>query len=246
MKKKGGSVHFAWIYSTSVKGYVLYNKRTRLIVESIHLRFDKIKEMSETSVANDTRPPNIGNSNVHTFNQPQDSEYRWTKDRPLTQVRGNPSKPMQARRQLATDPEIKQDELHPLCQTIVWELVDKTFWQERNQAKVGMRKKHRFEYQTIIHNKARLVAKGYAQEEGIDFEESFALVAHLEAVNIVVAYAAHKTFPVYQMDVKTAFLNGLLKEEVLMLTTRRILWIPDSSRKSLPSKNAVYGLKKAR
>ncbi|GJU72034.1 retrovirus-related pol polyprotein from transposon TNT 1-94 [Tanacetum coccineum] len=49
---------------------------------------------------------NIGNSNVHTFNQPQDSKYRWTKDHPLTQVRGNPSKPVQTRRQLATDPEM--------------------------------------------------------------------------------------------------------------------------------------------
>ncbi|GJS77689.1 hypothetical protein Tco_0727570 [Tanacetum coccineum] len=49
---------------------------------------------------------NIGNSNVHTFNQPQDSEYRWTKDHPLTQVRGNPSKPVQTRRQLTTDPEM--------------------------------------------------------------------------------------------------------------------------------------------
>ncbi|GJY02756.1 hypothetical protein Tco_0360908 [Tanacetum coccineum] len=49
---------------------------------------------------------NIGNSNMHTFNQPQDSEYRWTKDHPLTQVRGNPSKPVQTRRQLATDPKM--------------------------------------------------------------------------------------------------------------------------------------------
>ncbi|GJY63936.1 retrovirus-related pol polyprotein from transposon TNT 1-94 [Tanacetum coccineum] len=58
-------------------------------------------------------------------------------------------------------------------------------------------------------------AKGYAQEEGIDFEESFAPVARLEAVRIFVAYAAHKSFPIYQMDVKTAFLNGPLKEEIL-------------------------------
>ncbi|GJU67799.1 integrase, catalytic region, zinc finger, CCHC-type containing protein [Tanacetum coccineum] len=70
------------------------------------------------------------------------------------------------------------------------------------------------EDQTVIRNKARLVAKGYAQEEGIDFEESFAPVARLEAVRIFVAYAAHKSFPIYQMDVKTAFLNGPLKEEV--------------------------------
>ncbi|GJZ68669.1 retrovirus-related pol polyprotein from transposon TNT 1-94 [Tanacetum coccineum] len=70
------------------------------------------------------------------------------------------------------------------------------------------------EDQTVIRNKARLVAKGYAQEEGIDFEESFAPVARLEAVRIFVAYVAHKSFPIYQMDVKTTFLNGPLKEEV--------------------------------
>ncbi|GKF81211.1 retrovirus-related pol polyprotein from transposon TNT 1-94, partial [Tanacetum coccineum] len=69
------------------------------------------------------------------------------------------------------------------------------------------------EDQTVIRNKARLVAKGYAQEEGIDFEESFAPVARLEAVQIFVAHAAHKSFPIYQMDMKTAFLNGPLKEE---------------------------------
>ncbi|GJR92851.1 retrovirus-related pol polyprotein from transposon TNT 1-94 [Tanacetum coccineum] len=67
---------------------------------------------------------------------------------------------------------------------------------------------------TVICNKARLVAKGYRQEEGIDFEESFAPIARLEAVWIFVAYAAHKSFPIYQMDVKTAFLNGPLKKEV--------------------------------
>nr|GFB24140.1 retrovirus-related Pol polyprotein from transposon TNT 1-94 [Tanacetum cinerariifolium] len=73
---------------------------------------------------------------------------------------------------------------------------------------------HQFDrLQTVIRNKARLVAKGYAQEEGIDFEESFAPVARLEAVHIFVAYDAHKSFPICQMDVKTAFLNGPLKEE---------------------------------
>ncbi|GKD46962.1 retrovirus-related pol polyprotein from transposon TNT 1-94, partial [Tanacetum coccineum] len=69
----------------------------------------------------------------------------------------------------------------------------------------------------IIRNKARLVSKGYSQEEGIDFEESFALVARLKAVRIFIAYVVHKSFPIYQMDVKTAFLNGLLKEEVYVV-----------------------------
>ncbi|GKF05954.1 retrovirus-related pol polyprotein from transposon TNT 1-94, partial [Tanacetum coccineum] len=66
----------------------------------------------------------------------------------------------------------------------------------------------------ILKNKARLVAHGYRQEEGIDFEESFAPVARLEAVRIFLAFAAHMNMTVYQMDVKTAFLNGILREEV--------------------------------
>nr|GEZ51045.1 retrovirus-related Pol polyprotein from transposon TNT 1-94 [Tanacetum cinerariifolium] len=66
----------------------------------------------------------------------------------------------------------------------------------------------------ILKNKARLVACGYRQEEGIDFEESFASVARLEAIRIFLAYVAHKNMVVYQMDVNIAFLNGNLREEV--------------------------------
>ncbi|GKA91940.1 retrovirus-related pol polyprotein from transposon TNT 1-94 [Tanacetum coccineum] len=68
------------------------------------------------------------------------------------------------------------------------------------------------EYGDVLKNKARLVAKGYRQEEGIDFEESFAPVARLEAIRIFIANAASKNMTIYQMDVKTAFLNGELKE----------------------------------
>nr|GFA91191.1 hypothetical protein [Tanacetum cinerariifolium] len=88
--------------------------------------------------------------------------------------------------------------------------------------------------QTVIRNKARLVAKGYTQEEGIDFEESFASVARLKAVWIFIAYATHKSFSIYQMDVKTAFLNGPLKEEV-----------PDHPEKVHRLRKALYGLKQA-
>ncbi|GJT55492.1 retrovirus-related pol polyprotein from transposon TNT 1-94 [Tanacetum coccineum] len=66
----------------------------------------------------------------------------------------------------------------------------------------------------VLKNKARLVAKGYRQEEGIDFEESFAPVARIEAIRIFIANAASKNMTIYQMDVKTSFLNGELKEEV--------------------------------
>nr|GEV93610.1 hypothetical protein [Tanacetum cinerariifolium] len=72
------------------------------------------------------------------------------------------------------------------------------------------------EENTVIRNKSRLVVRGYRQEEGLDFEESFALVARMEAIMIFLAYDAHKSFTVFQMDVKTAFLHGTLKEDVYM------------------------------
>jgi hypothetical protein len=66
----------------------------------------------------------------------------------------------------------------------------------------------------VTRNKARLVAKGYAQVIGLDFEETFAPMARLESIRIVLAYAAHHSFRSFQMDVKSAFLNGPIKEEV--------------------------------
>ncbi|GJY44131.1 retrovirus-related pol polyprotein from transposon TNT 1-94 [Tanacetum coccineum] len=162
---------------------------------------------------------NIGTSNMHTFNQPQDSEYRWTKDHPLTQVRGNPSKPVQTRRQLATDPEMCMFALTVSTaepKNIKEAMADST-WIEAMQEELHQFTRHKsgtVANHLAITYQAKWLTKGYAQEEGIDFEESFALVARLEAVRIFVAYAAHKSFPIYQMDVKTAFLNGPLKEEV--------------------------------
>jgi hypothetical protein len=72
------------------------------------------------------------------------------------------------------------------------------------------------EHEVVTRNKARLVAKGYAQVTGLDFEETFAPVARLESIRILLAYAAHHSFRLFQMDVKSAFLNGPIKEEVYM------------------------------
>jgi hypothetical protein len=66
----------------------------------------------------------------------------------------------------------------------------------------------------VTRNKARLVAKGYAQVAGLDFEETFAPMARLESIRILLAYAAYHSFRLFQMDVKSAFLNGPIKEEV--------------------------------
>ncbi|GJY79623.1 retrovirus-related pol polyprotein from transposon TNT 1-94 [Tanacetum coccineum] len=210
------------------------------------------------------------NNDQAEFTNPLYLEYRWTKDHPLTQVRRNPSKPVQTRRQLATDPEmcmfaltvsivepktikeamadsawieVMQEELHQFDRLQVWELVDKPFGKNVIKLK-WLWKNKKDEDQTVIRNIARLVAKGYAQEEGIDFEESFAPVACLEAVRIFVAYAAHKSFPIYQMDVKMAFLNGPLKEEVYVAQPD---WFvdPDHPEKVYLLRKALYGLKQA-
>nr|GFA07158.1 retrovirus-related Pol polyprotein from transposon TNT 1-94 [Tanacetum cinerariifolium] len=96
----------------------------------------------------------------------------------------------------------------------------------------------------ILKNKARLVARGYRQEEGIDFEESFAPVARLEAIRIFLAYVAHKNMVVYQMDVKTAFLNGNLREEVYVSQPDGFV-DQDNPNHVYKLKKALYGLEQA-
>ncbi|GJS99096.1 retrovirus-related pol polyprotein from transposon TNT 1-94 [Tanacetum coccineum] len=100
------------------------------------------------------------------------------------------------------------------------------------------------EYGDVLKNKARLVAKGYRQEEGIDFEESFAPVARIEAIRIFIANAASKNMTIYQMDVKTAFLNGELKEEVYVSQPEGFV-DPDHPTHVYRLKKALYGLKQA-
>ncbi|GJX97657.1 retrovirus-related pol polyprotein from transposon TNT 1-94 [Tanacetum coccineum] len=92
--------------------------------------------------------------------------------------------------------------------------------------------------------KEKLVARGYRQEEGIDFEESFAPVARLDAIRIFLAYAAHMNMIVYQMDVKTAFLNGILREEVYVSQPDGFV-DQDNPNHVYKLKKALYGLKQA-
>ncbi|GJV40974.1 retrovirus-related pol polyprotein from transposon TNT 1-94 [Tanacetum coccineum] len=278
-------------YSTQSKGYCVYNNRTRLIVESIHLRFDEIKEMSETSVANDTSVlvpqrqkasdydnsgpvPQLQNvspsadttvpsqqeldllfgplydeffnavtSSVNKSSSPtENSKQQDTPPTTNIQSTSEPTTPtnihaeennddqaeftnpfctpvqevfesssrniVQTRRQLATDPEICMFALtvsKAEPKNIKESMVDSA-WIEAMQEEL-----HQFDRLQVWE----LVDKPFGKnEEGIDFKEPFAPVARLEAVRIFVAYVAHKSFPIYQMDVKMAFLNGLLKDEV--------------------------------
>jgi hypothetical protein len=105
------------------------------------------------------------------------------------------------------------EELDQIEKNDTWELVPRpknknvisTKWVFRNKLN---------EYGHVTRNKARLVCKGYAQIEGIDFEETFSPVAIMEAICLLLAYACSKNVKVYQMDVKSSFLNGELEEEV--------------------------------
>nr|GEZ39518.1 hypothetical protein [Tanacetum cinerariifolium] len=202
---------------------------------------------------------------------------KWTKDHPLQNIIGQLSRPVFTRLQLheqvlfcyydafltSVEPktykealtqscwiEAMQEELNEFERLEVWELVprpDKVMvitlkWVYKVKLD---------ELRGILKNKARLVARGYRQEEGINFEEYFALVARLEAIRIFLSYAAHKNMVVYQMDVKITFLNGNLREEVYMSMMGKIsfflgLQISQSPRGIFinQSKYALESLKK--
>nr|GFB17192.1 retrovirus-related Pol polyprotein from transposon TNT 1-94 [Tanacetum cinerariifolium] len=136
-----------------------------------------------------------------------------------------------------------QEELHKFERLEVWELVPRPDKVMVNTLK-WIYKVKLDELGGILKNKARLVAYGYRQEEGIDFEESFAPVARLEAIQIFLAYVAHKNMVVYQMDVKTVILNDNLREEVYVSQPDGFV-DPDNPNHVYKLKKALYGLKQA-
>nr|GEW38730.1 retrovirus-related Pol polyprotein from transposon TNT 1-94 [Tanacetum cinerariifolium] len=229
--------------------------KTRMIVESIHIRFDEIKEVSETSVANDTSglvPQRQDVSSSADADIPSQQEldllFGLLYDE-FFNVGSNPSTKFSLHQHhqliqicmLKRITMIKQKKENN--DKMVWELVYKPFGKTVIKLKWLWNNK-KDEDQTVNRNKARLVAKGYAQEEGIDFEESFAPVARLEIVWIFIAYTSHKSFPIYQMDMKTAFLNGPLKEEVYVAQPDGFI-DPDHSKKVYRLRKSLYGLKQA-
>ncbi|GJT27702.1 retrovirus-related pol polyprotein from transposon TNT 1-94 [Tanacetum coccineum] len=176
-----------------------------------------------TSAAESSSSQYVDPSNMHMFYQPYPHEYQWTKDHPLEQVIGEPSRPVLTKNQLRTNGDMR-----------MYALTVSTM--KPSNVKEAM-KDPVDEENMIIGNKTRLVVRGYRQEEGIDFEESFTLVARMEAIKIFLAYAAHKSFIVFQMDVKTAFLHGSLKEDVYVCQPEGFIDADHPSH--------VYKLKKA-
>ncbi|GJT90359.1 retrovirus-related pol polyprotein from transposon TNT 1-94 [Tanacetum coccineum] len=176
---------------------------------------------------------------VHPDHQISEHNSKWTKDHPLENIIGELARPVSTRLQLheqalfcyydafltVVEPKTYKDALTQSCwiEAIIYSILS---------------------HISILKNKARLVARGYRQEEGIDFEESFALVSRLEAIRIFLTFAAHMNMVVYQMDVKTAFLNGNMREEVYVSQPDGFV-DPDNPYHMYKIKKALYGLKQA-
>ncbi|GJR42589.1 retrovirus-related pol polyprotein from transposon TNT 1-94 [Tanacetum coccineum] len=210
--------HAFWLgFSIKSKGYCVFTRGTRLIVESIPFRFDEFKEMSrrlllmslQASFPNDKRRQILWNNPdphvKHTNVSPQLINRTHPSERIFNYIRT-----INSSNTHAEENNVDQADLSIFCTPVqeirglprnIWttslgKSFDKNLVARTYQAKVVMENKKDVD-QTVIRNKARLVAKGYAQEEGIDFEESFAPVARLEVSGFFVAYCCTPSFPIY-------------------------------------------------
>nr|GEU36363.1 retrovirus-related Pol polyprotein from transposon TNT 1-94 [Tanacetum cinerariifolium] len=203
-------------------------------------------EIQSTVIPQDVRDDNLDMEVAHMGNDPLFSvpipEVTSEQSSSTTSPQSKPNTYKEALTQSCWI-EAMQEELNKFERLEVWELVPRPDQVMVITLKLIYKVKLD-ELGGILKNKARLVAHGYRQEEGIDFEESFALVARLEAIRIFLAYAAHKNMVVYQMDVKTAFLNGNLREEVYISQPDGFV-DPDNPNQVYKLKKALYGLKQA-
>ncbi|GJR79525.1 retrovirus-related pol polyprotein from transposon TNT 1-94 [Tanacetum coccineum] len=208
----------------------------------------------------------LSSDSIHTIVHPdhQISEHnsKWTKDHPLENIIGKLARPVSTRLQLheqalfcyydafltAVEPKTYKDALTQACWIEAMQEELNEFEPRPNKVMVitlkWIYKVKLDELGGILKNKARLVARGYRQEEGINFEESFAPVARLEAIRIFLAFVAHMNMVVYQMDVKTTFLNGNLREEVYVSQPDGFV-DKDNPNHVYKLKKALYGLKQA-
>ena len=283
-------------YSINSKAYRVFNKRTLVVEESMHVTFDESKPFSmekefvdddvvlskeiqninlednskemdqpSTSQSKNEELPQMETNNGNEQTLPK--EWRYALSHPKDLILGDPSHGISTRssiRNICThmafisqiEPKTfleaekdeswimaMQEELNQFERNQVWDLVPKPEHQSIIGTKWVFRNKLD-ESGVVVRNKARLVAQGYNQEEGIDFDETFAPVARLESIRMLLAFACHKNFTLYQMDVKSAFLNGYIMEEVYVKQP------PGFENEKYPNhvyklRKALYGLKQA-
>nr|GEV83869.1 retrovirus-related Pol polyprotein from transposon TNT 1-94 [Tanacetum cinerariifolium] len=192
---------------TSINGKRVFNRKTKKIMETMNVSFDELSAMAFEQRSSKPRLQRITSRQISlgldltyapsTITTQQPSK---TKDHPLELVIGEPSRSVLTRNQLRSDGDMCMYAL-TFKRLDVWVLVLAPDNISPLTLKWLFKNKHD-EEQTVIQNKSRLVVRGYRQEEGINFEESFTLVPKMEAIRIFLAYAAHKSFFVFQMDGK--------------------------------------------
>ncbi|GJR00998.1 retrovirus-related pol polyprotein from transposon TNT 1-94 [Tanacetum coccineum] len=198
-------------YSQNSKAYIILNKHIKKIEESLNVIFDETPPPSKTSPLVDD-------------DLDEEEAIRETEKKNLEKVVEDETleideivKPKNVNEALGDESWIvaMQEELNQFVANDVWELVP----QPRNMTIIGTKWVFRNkldENGVVSRNKARLVAQGYNQQEGIDYDETYAPVARLESIRILLAYACALDFKLFQMDVKSAFLNGFINEEICL------------------------------
>ncbi|GJX30411.1 retrovirus-related pol polyprotein from transposon TNT 1-94 [Tanacetum coccineum] len=265
-------------YSQNSKAYIILNKHTRKIEESLNVTFDETPPPSKTSplvdddideeeAIREIEKKNLENNvEDETLEIDKIVNIKESRNHPLENVIGNLNQrtlrsqaqnqsnfycfistiePKNVNEALGDESWIvaMQEELNQFIANDVWELVP----QPKNMTIIGTKWVFRNkldENGIVSRNKARLVAQGYNQQEGIDYDETYALVARLESIRILLAYACALDFKLFQMDVKSAFLNGFINEEVYVAQPPGFIDFqkPDHVYKL---KKALYGLKQA-
>ncbi|GJT17153.1 retrovirus-related pol polyprotein from transposon TNT 1-94 [Tanacetum coccineum] len=261
-------------HAPSKKAYRIYNRRTLQIMETIHVDFDELTaiaseqscsgpalhEMTPRTISSGlyfNPPPSVVSPvRVAAAPRPADStglpssifiDQAAPSTSTLSTIHKTQSlvisEGVEEQVQLAQLIDVIQEEIHEFERLDVWELVPCPYLAMIIKLKWIFKVKQD-EFGGVLKNKARLVATGYHQEEEIDFEESFAPVARIEAIRIFIANAANKNMTIYQMDVKTTFLNGELREVVSVSQPEGFV-DPDNPTNVYRLKKALYGLKQA-
>ncbi|GJX69005.1 retrovirus-related pol polyprotein from transposon TNT 1-94 [Tanacetum coccineum] len=227
---------------------VIVDDYSRKVEESLNVTFDETPPPSKTSPLVDddldeeeaikvTEKKNLENDIVdETLEIDEIVNIKKSRNHPLENVIGNLN-------QRTLRSQAQNQKLNQFIANDVWELVP----QPRNMKIIGTKWVFRNkldENGIVSRNKARLVAQGYNQQEGIDYDETYAPVARLESIRILLAYACALDFKLFQMDVKSAFLNGFINEEVYVAQPLGFIDFekPDHVYKL---KKALYGLKQA-
>ncbi|GJR84643.1 retrovirus-related pol polyprotein from transposon TNT 1-94 [Tanacetum coccineum] len=234
-------------YSQNSKAYIILNKQTRKIKESLNVTFDENPPPSKTSplvdddldeeeAIREIKKKNLENDvDDETLEIDEILNIKESRNHPLENFIGNLNQ-----RTLRSQAQ-NQSNFYCFISTIEPKNVNEALGDERTK---WVFRNKLDENGVVSQNKARLVTQGYNQKEGIDYDETYAPVARLESIRILLAYACALDFKLFQMDVKSAFLNGFINEEVYVAQPPRFIDFekPDHVYKL---KKALYGFKQA-